>query len=174
VILAGILRDWTATPQRCWFGVRVGYGWDHSVYLTASAGTAAVEPGSGRLPDPVPPHVRSGSRVELPNRDCLLYPGLIGQLLAGTRIEAPPAAPDGELAGIKDWVTARAEQTADQLLSSGQATVTTSRGTLRASLERPGRLMSGLLLVQATGDNDVTGSSSTRLIRCRRAQAPSH
>ena len=62
-------------------------------------------------------------------------------------------------------MTARAEQTADQLLSSGEATVTTSRGTLRASLERPGRLKSGMLLVQATVDNGVTGSSSTRLSR---------
>lgn len=29
----------------------------------------------------------------------------------------------------------------------------------------PGRLTSGMLLVQATGDNGVTGSSSTRLTR---------
>ena len=89
--------------------------------------------------------------------------GLIGQLLAETRIEALPAAPDGELGGIEDWVTAQAEQTASQLLSGGEATVTTSRGTLRASLENPGRLTTGMLLVQAIGDNGVTGSSSTRL-----------
>ena len=57
------------------------------------------------------------------------------------------------------------ERTADQLLSGGEATVTTSRGTLRASLERPGRLTPGMLLVQTTGDNGVTGSSSTRLSR---------
>ena len=91
--------------------------------------------------------------------------GLIGQLLAETRIEALPAASDGELGGIEDWVTVRAEQTAGQLLSSGEATVTTSRGTLRASPERPGRLKSGMLQVQTTGDNGVTGSSSTRLSR---------
>jgi hypothetical protein len=54
-------------------------------------------------------------------------------------------------------------QTAGQLLSTGEATVTTSRGTLRASLERPGRLTPGMLLVQTIGDNGVTGSSSTRL-----------
>jgi hypothetical protein len=91
--------------------------------------------------------------------------GLIGQLLAGTRIEALPAAPDGELGGIQDWVTAWAEQTAGQLLAGGEATVTTSRGTLRASLERPGRLKSGILLVQTNGDNGVTGSGPTRLSR---------
>ena len=209
VILAEILRDWTTTPQRCWFCVWDGYGWDGGVYLTASDGAAAAEPSSGRRPDPVPADVRGGSRVELPNRDYLLHcgpveaalatvglggehqvanlwwpqdrawfvateidlawtyvggpAGLISQLLAETRIEALPAAPDGELGGIEDWVTARAEQTAGQLLSSGEATVTTSRGTLRASLERPDRLKSGTLLVQTTGDNGVTGSSSTRL-----------
>jgi hypothetical protein len=59
------------------------------------------------------PQTSAGSRVELPNRDYLLY--------------------------------TLAEQTAGQLLSSGEATVTTSRGTLRASLERPGRLKSGML-----------------------------
>jgi len=89
--------------------------------------------------------------------------GPISQLLAETRIEALPAAPDDELAGIEDWVTARAEQAAGQLLASGQATMTTSRGTLRASLNRPGRLTSGMLLVDRTGDNGVTGSSSARL-----------
>lgn len=211
VILAEILRDWTTTPQRCWFCVWDGYGWDGGVDLTASDGAAAAEPGSGRRPDPVPAGVLGGSRVKLPNRDYLLHRGpveaalatvglggehqvanlwwpqdrawfvatgidlawtyvggpggLIGQLLADTQIEALPAAPDGELGGIEDWVTARAEQTADQLLSSGEAAVTTSRGTLRASLERPGRLKSGTLLVQTIGDNGVTGSSSTRLSR---------
>ena len=211
VILAEILRDWTTTPQRCWFCVWDGYDWDGGVYLTASDGPAAAEPGSGRRTDPVPADVRGGSRVELPNRHYLLYSGpveaalatvglsgghqvanlwwpqdrawfvateidlawtyvggpagLIGQLVAETRIEALPAAPDGELGGIEDWVTARAERTADQLLSGGPATVTTSRGTLRASLERPGQLTPGMLLVQTTGDNGVTGSSSTRLSR---------
>ena len=52
--------------------------------------------------------------------------GLIRQLLGETRIEALPAAPDGELGGIEDWVTAQAEQAAGQLLSGGEATVTTS------------------------------------------------
>ena len=208
MILAEILRDWTTTPQWCWFCVWDGYGSD-GVYLTASDGAAAAEPSSGRRPDPVPALVRGGSRVELPNRDYLLYSGtveaavataglggdhqvanlwwpqdrawcvateidlawtyvggpagLISHLLAETRIEALRAIPDGQLGGIEDWVTAQAEQAAGQLLSGSQATVTTSRGTLRASLHRPGRLRSGMLVVQSTGDNGVTGSSSTPL-----------
>jgi hypothetical protein len=91
--------------------------------------------------------------------------GLVRQLLAETRIEALPAAPAGELGGIEDWVTAQAEQAAGQLLSGGEAAVTTCRGMLRASLKRPGRLRSGMLLVWTTGDNGVTGSSSTPLSR---------
>lgn len=211
VILAEILRDWTTAPQRCWFCVWDGYGWDSGIYLTASDGGAAAEPSFGHRADPVPADVRGGSRVGLPNRDYLLHcgpleaalataalgcehqvanlwwpqdrawfvateidlawtyvggpAGLIGQLLAERRIEALPAAPDGELGGIEDWVMARADQTAGELLSSGEATVTTSRGTLRVSLERPGGRKSGMLHVQTAGDNGVTGSSSTPLSR---------
>jgi hypothetical protein len=83
--------------------------------------------------------------------------GLIRQLLAETRIEA--LAPDGEPGGIEDWVTAQA---ASQLLSGGEAAVTSSRGTLRASLKRSGRLRSGMLLVRTTGDNGVTGRARPR------------
>jgi hypothetical protein len=184
VILAGALRDWTTTPERCLFCVWDGYGWDNG---------------------------RSGSRVKLPNRNYLLYrgpveaalahggldrehqtanlwwpqdrawcvateidlawtyvggpAGLIGQVLAETRIEALPAAPDGELDGVEKWVSAQAELAADQLLARGAATVSTSRGTLRASLRRPDRLSRGLLLIEAVGDNGVTGSSSSPLDR---------
>ena len=116
VILAGILRDWTTTPQRCWFCVWDGYGWD-GVYLTASAGAA--------------------TGTDLAWTFVGGPAGLIGQLLAETRIEALPAAPDGELSGIEDWVTALAEQTAGQLLSSGEATVTTSRGANRQPPSAP-------------------------------------
>ena len=211
VILAEILRDWTTTPERCWFCVWAGYGCDGGVYLTASGGAAALSANPVRRPDPVPAAVRGGSRVKLPNRDYLLYSGpveaalatvgpggedqvanlwwsqdrawcvateielawtfvggpagLIGQLLAETRIEALPAAPDDELGGVEDWVAAQADQAAGELLSRGEATVITSRGTLRASLKRPGRLTSGMLLVQTTGDSGINGSTSIRLSR---------
>jgi hypothetical protein len=208
VILAGILRNWTTTPQQCWFCVWDGYDWD-GAYLTASDGAAAADPGPGRRGDPVPAGVRGGRRVELPYRDYLLYrgpveaalvtaglgghqvanlwwpqdrawfvaagidlawtyvggpAGLIGQLLAETRIEALPAA-DGDLGGIEDWVTAQADQAAGQLLAGSEAIITTTRGTLRASLERPGQFKSGRLLVQTAGDNGVTGSGLTQLSR---------
>lgn len=212
VVLAEILRDWTTTPQRCWFCVWDGYGWDGGgVYLTASDDPAVAEPTFGNLPDPVPAGARAGRRVELPNRAYLLYcgpveaalatvafggghqvanlwwpqdrawfvateidlawtyvggpAGLIGQLLSDARIEALPAAPDDELGGIEDWVIARAEQAAGQLLASGYAAITTSGGTLRASLERSGQLLPAMLHVRTSGHNGVTGSSSTPLSR---------
>ncbi len=83
LVLADILRAWTTTPQQCWFCVWDGYGWD-GVYMTASDGTDAPAPGPGfgRLPDPVPAAVRDGPRVELPNRDYLLYRGPVEAALA--------------------------------------------------------------------------------------------
>ena len=65
--LAGIARDWTTTPERCWFCLWDGYG----------AGTLLTPPGepSVPVPDPVPAPVRHGPRVRLPGRDYLLYTG---------------------------------------------------------------------------------------------------
>jgi hypothetical protein len=75
-VLAAIGRDWTGTPEDCWFCVWDGFGW-------GSAGTFAVltetgqpreiiqEPGR----DPVPGPVRAGPRVRLPHRDYFLYAG---------------------------------------------------------------------------------------------------
>lgn len=67
-VVAGLAREWTATPERCWFCVWDGYDW---------AGTLLTPPGEPgvRLPDPVSPAVRNGPRVSLPNRDYLLYAG---------------------------------------------------------------------------------------------------
>jgi hypothetical protein len=75
-VLAAILRDWTATPEDCWFCVWDGFGWDN-------ASTFAALTETGRPPeiieeprrDPVPGPVREGPRVHLPNRDYLLYQG---------------------------------------------------------------------------------------------------
>jgi hypothetical protein len=74
--LAAIGRNWTATPEDCWFCVWDGYGWD-------SEGTVAVLTEAGQRPaiieeprpDPVPGPVRDGPRVHLPYRDYFLYTG---------------------------------------------------------------------------------------------------
>jgi hypothetical protein len=75
-VLAAILRDWTATPEDCWFCVWDGYGW-------GAASTVAVLTETGQPPefieearqDPVPGPVREGPRVHLPYRDYFLYQG---------------------------------------------------------------------------------------------------
>jgi len=74
-ILAAIARDWTATPEDCWFCVWDGFGWDT---VSRSAFTPAGEPPTivpKRSADPVPPSVRDGPRVRHPNRNYLLYRG---------------------------------------------------------------------------------------------------
>jgi hypothetical protein len=173
--LATILRGWTTTPQRCWFCVWDGFGWEGLV-LTA-AGEAPF-----RVPDPVPPEVRSGARVRLPNRDYLLYAGpvaavtatvglggdrqtanlwwpddrawcvaseidltctyvggpagLIESVLHDERVEALPAEPHDPLTRVEEWVTGWADAAATDLLSTGEAVVATSGGTVHAWLER--------------------------------------
>jgi hypothetical protein len=70
------LREWTATPEDCWFCVWDGYGWGSGVPLVAVDDSGrppgAVPPSQ---PDPVPGPIRSGLRVELPHRSYLLYQG---------------------------------------------------------------------------------------------------
>jgi len=87
-VLAETLRAFTTTPENCWFGIWDGFGWDHRVVLTAVVKKGitrrqrrAHQPLS-RLPDPVPPAVRAGTRVRLPGRDYLLYAGPVEAIVA--------------------------------------------------------------------------------------------
>lgn len=93
--LAAIVRDWTATPEDCWFCVWDGFGWD-----TGSTVAALTE--TGRPPeiieeagrDPVPVPVREGPRVHLPHRNYVLYQGPAEAVvtlasLDGTRGQCP-------------------------------------------------------------------------------------
>jgi hypothetical protein len=74
--LARILRTWTSTPDQCWFCLWEGYGWENIV-LATPPGQPSV-----RLPDPIPASARQGPRVQLPNRDYLLYSGPVEAVLA--------------------------------------------------------------------------------------------
>jgi hypothetical protein len=202
--LAGIVREWTTTPGRCWFCVWDGYDWA-GVRLTAPGGPPV------RLPDPVPEAVRRGPRVHLPHRDYLLYAGpaeavvapgplsgngqtanlwwpadhawcvasaidlawtyvggpaaLIERLLACRGIEALPAEPGDPLTRAEDWVTRRVDGATVRLLASGEAIITTSRGTVYAWLERSSWHRRGSLRVSSRGDNGVSGSGERMLSR---------
>jgi hypothetical protein len=205
-VLAAIARDWTATPDDCWFCVWDGYGWDTAITFAALAESGqpreiVEEPAR----DPVPGPVRDGPRVHLPNRDYLLYQGpaaavvtlasldgtgeqcpniwwpadrawcvateidlpwtyvggpraLIDAILADDRIEALPAAPDDPVSRVEDWVTAWADQLADGLMARGEASLGTSRGSVRAWLRRPHGIRKGGLRIEVTGPNG-SGSS---------------
>ena len=200
--LAGIVREWTTTPERCWFCVWDGYGWDGALLTTA--GQPSVH-----LSDPVPGPVRRGPRVRLPHRDYLLYAGpaeavlaagpmsgddqtanlwwpadrawcvaseidlawtyvggpagLIERLLADGSVEALPARPDDPLTRVEDWVAGWAAEATASLLSTGEAIITTSRGTVEAWLERPSRPGRGTLRTRSSGDNGVSGSGERPL-----------
>jgi len=87
-VLAGILREWTATPQDCWFCVWDGYGWESAFTFVSASASASAE--KGQPPetvaplrrDPVPGPVREGPRVQLPHRSYLIYQGPAEAVLA--------------------------------------------------------------------------------------------
>ncbi len=179
--LAAILRDWTATPEQCWFCVWDGWGWE-SAALSTVGGVPLREPGSRaglagargcgsrpvttcstpgrwrrsprlrRCPATTRPRICAwpadrawcvATEIDLAWTYVAGPAGLIDALLADSRLEALPARPDDPLTRVEDWVSGWAEQAADDLLATGEATITTCRGTVRARLTRPGQLRSG-------------------------------
>jgi hypothetical protein len=201
-VLAGIVREWTTTPERCWFCVWDGYGWE---------GARLTRPGepSVPLPGPIPEAVLQGPRVHLPGRNYLLYAGpveaaaavepvagsyqtanlwwpadhawcvaseidlawtyvggpvgLIERLLADGRIEVLPAGPDDPVNRTEDWVTAWVEEATARLVSTGEAVITTSRGTVEARLERPRRRGRAALRTWSRDDSGTTRSAERML-----------
>lgn len=86
IALIEILTAHTSSSDLCWFCLWDGYGWQGRGALKVSSEAATTV-----LPDPVPPEVRSGGRVELPNRSYLLYTGPSAQALAflGSQDQTP-------------------------------------------------------------------------------------
>ena len=78
LVVAEVAREWTTTPDRCWFSVWDGYGWDNAFWL--------AEPGAPTPPpiaDPIPESVRRGPRVQLPlERNYFLYSGSVEAVAA--------------------------------------------------------------------------------------------
>lgn len=166
--IAALARDWTATPDDCWFCVWDGFGW------------------AGDDGGPVPPGVTAGPRVTLAERSYLLYGGpaedvaalaglpgtggqcpslwwpadrawcvatdidlpwsylagprgLIDAVLASDTVEALPSGPDDPTWRVEDWVRDWAGQLAGTLLERGEGALRTPGGTVRAALRRPRR-----------------------------------
>ena len=88
-----------------------------------------------------------------------------GQPPAAPPPDPLPAGPGDPLARVEDWVTGWAEQAAADLFATGEAVITTSRGTVQAWLSRPAWRRGRALRIQARGDNGVTGTSTRNLGR---------
>lgn len=93
--LVDILRQHTTSPDRCWFCLWDGYGWETTASYSMSFTVSDDEPPAGAEPgvydgpdaevhipeppgapqDPIPRQVRDGPRVELPGREYFLYKG---------------------------------------------------------------------------------------------------
>jgi hypothetical protein len=83
---------------------------------------------------------------------------MIELLLSDERIEALPAAPGDPLNCVDDSVRQMVEGAVEQLWANGAATITTSRGTVTASLTKPRMGRRGVLATARVGDNGVSGS----------------
>lgn len=89
---------------------------------------------------------------------------LIDELLADPSIEALPAAPGQRHSWVEDFIVQSAEQTVSGLTGTGKATIETARGTIRATLRRPGRLgRGGSLRIQSDSVNGVSSRAEHRL-----------
>ncbi len=79
--LIAVLRSHTTTPEACWFGLWEGYGWLRGgVLATSVLGDPSDEPTI--VPGPIPQDILNGPKVELPDRNYLLFTGRVEDALA--------------------------------------------------------------------------------------------
>ena len=156
-------------PAPVWQGTRVRLpNRNYLLYAGPVEAVTAVAPlsGDGQTANLWWPADRAwcvASEIDLPWTYLGGPAGLIGAVRADPRLEALPARPDDPLGRVEDWVSAWAEQAADRLLAAGEATITTSRGTVLARLARPRPGLAGSLSTQSVADNGVSRTGSTRL-----------
>jgi hypothetical protein len=89
---------------------------------------------------------------------------LVDDLLAYPAVEALPANPGHRHSWVESFIVDSAEQTMTGLTATGKATIETARGTIRATLRRPGRLgRGGSLRIQSDGVSGVSSKAEHRL-----------
>jgi hypothetical protein len=188
VAIAEVARHWTTTPEDCWFCVWEGWG---SLNALSILSPRVRLPGRDYLlyggpVESVTSTYSFGVRGQSPNlwwpEDhawCVAteidlqwtYVGgkkqMIDQLIADERIEAFPAAPDDSPTRIENWVQDSVEVALDQLLTDGNATISTSKGTIEASLERPGLVRDGQFSARSKNDEGQWQSSRSIPLRSR-------
>jgi hypothetical protein len=90
---------------------------------------------------------------------------LIDQLVADQRIEAQWASPGDVVGREEPWVTEAVAAAVERLLTSGEAVITTSLGTVRAYLRQQSWYRRGVLRTETVHDDGSSRSSRTPLSR---------
>jgi hypothetical protein len=100
MVLVDVLRRHTDGGVECFFCIWDGYGWGRRVLLTRGR----LGRRQGRLPDPIPDHMRSGPKVQLPNRSYFLYQGPLDD--ASVWIDFEDQSPNLWWAEDRSWCVA--------------------------------------------------------------------
>lgn len=90
---------------------------------------------------------------------------LIDELVADQRIEAVRASPRDEVGGLEPWIADAVAAAAEQLFTTGEAAIATSRGTIRAHLDLPSWRRQGMLRIESDDGSDSGRSSTSALGR---------
>ena len=86
---------------------------------------------------------------------------LIRRVLDDERLEALPALPgDSSCLNVIGWLAELIEQTTNQVLASGSASLSLSRGTVQVTWRKPAVLRHGLITSTTTGANGVSSGES--------------
>jgi hypothetical protein len=155
-------------PPEVRYGPRVRLpGRDYLLYTGPIEAALAFTGSPGQTPNLWWPADRAwcvASEVDL----CWSYVGgpaqLIEELLADPAIEAVPAVPDHLHSWVENYVVETSERASVELAGSGKSTIETARGSIRASLRKPGRMgRGGTLRIQSEGRNKVNSRAEHRL-----------
>jgi hypothetical protein len=179
--LVELLRQWTTTPDQCWFCIWDGYGWqtrtDRSeprVHLPnrdyllsvgpieAVASTTLFEE-RGQTPNLWWPEDKAwcvASEIDFPWTYVGGSADMVAQLTEDKRIEALEIDPEVSTGRTEEWVKHWVDQAVQELWTSGQSMVVTPMGTVEAFLTQPGRFRGGELRMVTTRSHG-SGSSWT-------------
>lgn len=160
--LVRLLRSHTTTPERCSFGIWEGYGWDSSIVpAEVVAGPRVRLPFRDYLFDTGPvetglvlPEVRELADIWWPEDQSWFVYGdvdlrwtyvggsesLVHELVESSELEALWVDPEGPARlsrVIPEWLSARIETAVEDLMSSGNATLATSRFALQLDFGPP-------------------------------------
>ena len=104
------------------------------------------------------------SEIDLPWTYVGASASIVADLLAEPRIAAQPASEDESCQRkVTGWLAEVIEAAVAELFESGTTTIETSRGAVRAELERPRRWRQDGLRTSRVGRNGVGGGSTSML-----------